>query len=192
MHASFPAHGSSTVVSLPRTRPHHWTLCGLTLRSSDRQQRPYPCSRTAAPPKASSLLLVRLPSDDRPHVSLSWALPQAFASWGILLPASIRPDRLLREQPTESSLRLSRSQQPFDVAVGPSYPPGIVWECIWREGRTPPAQMSCPFWAEPVNPPELVNSNDGSTLVRLLAVAPRSMGCPGGFWGTTFPPRFRD
>ena len=26
----------------------------------------------------------RTPSGDRPHVSLSWALPQAFASWGIL------------------------------------------------------------------------------------------------------------
>ena len=26
----------------------------------------------------------RAPSGDRPHVSLSWALPQAFASWGIL------------------------------------------------------------------------------------------------------------
>jgi len=32
-----------------------------------------------------------------PHVSISWALPQAFASWGILLRHSIRPGRLLKE-----------------------------------------------------------------------------------------------
>ena len=33
-----------------------------------------------------------------PHVSiLSWALPQALASWGILLRHSIRPGRLLKE-----------------------------------------------------------------------------------------------
>jgi len=33
-----------------------------------------------------------------PHVSLSWALPQAFASWGILLRHSMRPGRLLQER----------------------------------------------------------------------------------------------
>jgi hypothetical protein len=33
---------------------------------------------------------LRSPAQHRPDVSLSWALPQAFASSGILLPSSIR------------------------------------------------------------------------------------------------------
>ncbi|MDY7077650.1 MAG: hypothetical protein SXV54_12080, partial [Chloroflexota bacterium] len=31
-----------------------------------------------------------------PHVSVSWALPQAFASWAILLHHGMRPGRLLQ------------------------------------------------------------------------------------------------
>ena len=70
-----------------------------------------------------------MPSRVRPHVSISPALPEALASWGILLPDGIRPDRLLAPS-GENRLGLPRSVYPFRVTLGwhstpcPSYVSG--------------------------------------------------------------------
>jgi hypothetical protein len=45
----------------------------------------------------------RTPSGDRPHVSISWALPQAFASWGILRRAACGGHLLRRSTTSEST-----------------------------------------------------------------------------------------
>ena len=45
----------------------------------------------------------RTPSGDRPHVSLSWALPQAFASWGILRRVAYGGHLLRRSTASEST-----------------------------------------------------------------------------------------
>ena len=45
----------------------------------------------------------RTPSSDRPHVSLSWALPQAFASWGILRRVACGGHLLRRSTTSEST-----------------------------------------------------------------------------------------
>ena len=69
----------------------------------------------------------RTPSGDRPHVSLSWALLQAFASSGILLSSSIRlAPTLCGDRLREGHWRLLRSQLPLLTSVGRCYPPGFL------------------------------------------------------------------
>ena len=66
---------------------------------------------------------LRSPAQHRPDVSLSWALPQAFASSSILLPSGIR---LAPPLYTESLWGLLRSPPPLFEPLGRRYPPGFV------------------------------------------------------------------
>jgi hypothetical protein len=66
-----------------------------TIRACDLQFHASPFQDIAPSCMAWVLALLqpyflRSPAPHRPDVSLSWALPQAFASSGILLPSSIR------------------------------------------------------------------------------------------------------
>jgi hypothetical protein len=71
--------GSWLLASLSATRiaGHHASSSSDRLRSS---------VHAVVSPLVTACYLYwsRTPSGDRPHVSLSWALPLAFASWGIL------------------------------------------------------------------------------------------------------------
>ena len=87
-----------------------------------------------------------------PHVSVSWALPQALASWGILLRHGLRPGRLLQRPFTSfraSSERardgFPRSVCPFGVALGWCFTPDPirVQSCATWHAR--PGIV--PFWA---------------------------------------------
>ena len=85
MHASFPAHGSSVTLSVSGTHRSHPVLAvvpfaapttvGLIHYARCEQRR-----------RSGHLHRYwrRPPSGHRPHVSISWALPQALAAWGIL------------------------------------------------------------------------------------------------------------
>jgi hypothetical protein len=100
VHATFTAHGSSVTLSLPWTLPYHgelglWRFVAFgTLerhsRAGHHASAPSDRMRSSLHAVVSPLVTAcypywsRTPSGDRPHVSLSWALPQAFASWGIL------------------------------------------------------------------------------------------------------------
>ena len=75
------------------------------------------------------LRLLRCPLVQQPHVSLSLALPRAFASWGILHRQGIWPGRLLLSSTAQRPLSarpvcerapdgLHRSMCPFSVTVG--------------------------------------------------------------------------
>jgi hypothetical protein len=67
------------------------------------------------------------PSVHRPDVGISWALPQALASSGILLPSRMRlapPLRMTRL--TESNWGLLRSPSPLLEPLGRHYPPGLM------------------------------------------------------------------
>src|SRR5512138_2198448 len=61
--------------------PRRRGLCDLRVGGFDRSHIHYAQSNLAL--RAYVPLLVRSPSGNRPHVSLSAALPAAFASWGI-------------------------------------------------------------------------------------------------------------
>ena len=84
-----------------------------------------------------------------PHVSLSWALPQAFASWGILLRQGIRPGRLLLPTAERAHDGFPRSECPFDVTLGWCFTPVsirvvTVHQCTARPGHSP-------FWVLPIS-----------------------------------------
>ena len=92
--------------------------------------------------------LAPVPSRVRPHVSISPALPEALASWGILLPDGIRPDRLLAPS-GESRRGLPRSVYPFlrDVRLV-LYAVSLI-HIEWKlcDG-SPHSQLgTCPVWA---------------------------------------------
>ena len=61
------------------------------------------------------------------HVSISWALPQALASWDILLRHGMRPGRLLLPQAERARDGFSRSVYPFGVTLGGCFTPGSIW-----------------------------------------------------------------
>jgi hypothetical protein len=54
-----------------------------------------------------------------PHVSISWALPQALASWGILLRHGLRPGRLLQRPFTSFRASSERARDGFPRSVCP-------------------------------------------------------------------------
>jgi len=73
-----------------------------------------------------------------PHVSLSLALPQAFASGGILLRHSIRPGRLLQERHDG----FPRSEYPLFVALGWRFTPGLMRAVTMHLGTAWPQTSS--------------------------------------------------
>ncbi len=80
-----------------------------------------------------------------PHVSISWALPQALASWGILLRHGIRPGRLLLHEAERARDGFPCSVCPFVVALGGCFTPGPirVQSCAAWHARP----GTDPFWA---------------------------------------------
>ena len=103
--------------------------------------------------------LFRSPSSHRPHVSLSGALPPAFASW-----ASSHPGHAVgtcSDIPRAPGW-LSRSDRSFSVAVGSLYPPGLVGVNTSRFARRWPLSLTL-FRSRLLNAREPVSSHDGST-----------------------------
>ena len=84
MRATFAAHGSSVMhpLSQASVRRSAGQTCGLMLRASP--LRGIAPSRYGVGSSACQALFLRSHAHHRPHVSISWALPQALASCGIL------------------------------------------------------------------------------------------------------------
>src|SRR5215468_6190123 len=84
------------------------------------------------------------PPHHRSHVSVSWALPQALASWEIPPQDRRAADHLLAGTPTRAGLRLLRSCWALVCHRRAVLSAGSTSGCIPRE-EEPVAQGPCPF-----------------------------------------------
>lgn len=99
-------------------------------------------------------LFLYLPSC-RAHVSLSWALSQAFASWAIPLPAGIR----LTPAPSKAGEPTGSFTVPdlcLALNLGSHYSPGYFRDAIWINGGSVQSSQPAPvlfflsFWTKPI------------------------------------------
>ena len=108
---------------------------------------------------ASQALLLRSPAPHRPHVSISWALPQALASCGIL-PNTPCGWHLLTTT-RESTCQVTPFPVPIVASVGRCSPPGFCGSAhrsVWKAAGA----LSCAVLAPVRQPLALVGLHDGS------------------------------
>ena len=80
-----------------------------------------------------------------PQVSVSWALPQALAFWGILLRHGLRPGRLLLHKAERTRDGFPRSVRPFGVTLGWCFTPDPIRVQSCAAWHARPGIV--PFWA---------------------------------------------
>jgi len=93
----------------------------------------------------------RAPSGDRPHVSLSWALPQAFASWGILRRVACGGHLLRRSTSSESTPVVTSFLLIVSWSGRATLSTGFCGGEHWSLCATP-APTACPVLGRPLSP----------------------------------------
>src|ERR671935_2638396 len=120
-------------------------------------------SRSGVGSSACPALLLRSPAPHRPHVSISWALPQALASCGIL-PTTPYGWHLLTTT-RESTCRVPPFPVPIIASVGRCSPPGFCGSANRSVSKAAGA-LSCAVLAPAPQPLALVRVHDGSPHLR--------------------------
>ena|SRR5207249_2848246 len=133
-------------------------------------------SRYGVGSSACPALFLRPHAHHRPHVSISWALPQTLASCGIL-PNTPCGWHLLTTT-RESTCRVTPFPVPMVASVGRCSPPGF---CGSANRSVPKAAgaLSCAVLAPACQPLALVGLHDGSL---------HPDGPPVGLWSVCGPP----
>jgi hypothetical protein len=108
----------------------------------------------------------RTPSGDRPHVSLSWALPQAFASWGILRRVACGGHLLRGSTPSESPSVVISFLLTVSWSARATLSTGFRGSEHWSV-FAPPAPIACPVLGRPLSPRGPDQHDDGSSCLRL-------------------------
>ena len=131
--------------------------CGLMLRASP--LRGIAPSRYGVGSSACPALFLRPHAHHRPHVSISWALPQTLASCGIL-PNTPCGWHLLTTT-RESTCRVTPFPVPMVASVGRCSPPGFCGSANRSVSKAAGA-LSCAVLAPACQPLALVGLHDGS------------------------------
>jgi hypothetical protein len=108
----------------------------------------------------------RTPSGDRPHVSLSWALPQAFASWGILRRVACGGHLLRRSTTSESTPAVTSFLLTVSWSRRATLSTGFRGSEDWSV-FAPPAPIAFPVLGRPLSPRGPDQHDDGSSCFRL-------------------------
>jgi hypothetical protein len=108
----------------------------------------------------------RTPSGDRPHVSLSWALPQALASWGSLCRVACGGHLLRRSTTPESTPAVTSFLLTVSWSRRATLSTGFRGGEHWSACATP-APIAFPVLGRPISPRGPGLHDDGSSCLRL-------------------------